>query len=202
MAERIPAAQSFILIGASAAGKSSVAKGLEAIDDGPYRFERAKAIVTREQRGPEDDDYVFVNDEQYDELKKAGKFALETPSYNYRGAIIPYEQTDANTYPLYILTPQNAMALQEILEPRPRTVHIDRLAGDAIQALQTERPTMKPDDINARVAHGISDRATSREIEDIGINNDGDLASLTTRLYEMLVDDINGYTGYRHDQDA
>lgn len=193
MKEPFETVRSYIFTGASGAGKSSVAKGVEAITTGPYRFERAKAVVTRERRGPEDDDYIFVTDEQYDAYKRAGQFVLETPSYNYRGAILPYTPPDPNTYPLYILNPLNAQRLQERLAPRPRIVHIDRLASSAIGALLTERPTMTQGDLETRLRQGMSDRVTAREVEDIGIDNDGALPSTTSRLYEMLVADVEQF---------
>ncbi len=190
MTERRSQNLSFIFTGASGAGKSSVAKGLEAITDGPYRFERAKAVVTRPPRGPEDDDYIFVTDEQYDALEHAGKLLLETPSYNYRGAVLPYSPPDANTYPLYILTPQNARRLQQVIVPRPRIVHIDRLATSAIASLLTERPSMSPVDIDQRIQQGMEDRMIAREIEDIGIDNDRALSKTVSELHGMLTSDI------------
>lgn len=193
MKERLETAKSFILTGASGAGKSSVARGIEAITDGPYKFERAKAVVTRKRRGPEDDDYTFVTDDQYDALKRAGKFVLETPSYNYRGAVLPYTPPDPRTYPMYTLTPLNAQRLQGLLAPRPRIVHVDRLAASAIEALLTERPSMSQDDIATRLGQGASDRITAREIENIGVDNDSDLPHTVLLLYEMLVADVERY---------
>lgn len=195
VAKQLSSVQSFILTGASGAGKSSVAKGLELITDGPYKFERAKAVVTRPPRGPEDDDYIFVSNKLYDSMSHAGRLLLETPSYNYRGAILPYAPPSPDTYPLYILTPLNAQRLQNVLEPRPRIVHIDRLATNAIASLLADRPTMSQEDIELRLQQGAADRVTAREIEDIGIDNDGSLSQTVSTLHEMLVADIE-----RHNQ--
>lgn len=79
----------FVITGKSGAGKDSILNCL--VEDKELQLNKVIPFTTRPQREGEIDgkDYRFITDEQFEELRDAGK-VLESRSYNHTSGVVHY----------------------------------------------------------------------------------------------------------------
>lgn len=104
--------ESIIITGTSCAGKSTIAKELSRINRG-VRFERVKAVTTRQKR-TDDSNYEYLNDEDFDKLLNSKNLLVNS---TYRGKKYGIKRAEYNgiirkkRIPVLVITPDSAVEL-------------------------------------------------------------------------------------------
>ena len=175
-----------VMIGASASGKTEIAKRL--IEK--YGFKKMITYTTRDKRPGEIDgvDYHFLTTEQFKE-RLAQNFFLETVIYNHHYYGTAFKDTDSNK--VLIVDPQGANVLYEKMNGQNLYCYIESSENLRIKRMESRGDHLR--DIQRRIEKDRKrfDKQNLTHIDHVIQNQeDASIDALVAHIYQLYMTHI------------